>query len=408
MKGSIWLYMLSIFWGAWLLISPSLAQELIVIEAEDYQAQYKAEKRRWLVFEEGATKHDYPDNDLPHVKGASGGKYLELLPDTRTNHNEPLIAGENFSGDAGKMAILTYPVWFEKPGRYYVWARAFSTGTEDNGVHIGLNGRWPESAQRLEFCLGKHQWSWSSSQRVPKNHCGTPSTIWLEVKMPGLHTLAISMREDGFELDKLLLTTDPSYVPKGLGPNPTKQYQQKLTSAVKATPALTRFGKAFDQTNQVSLKKKSGFFEIHQYRKLIRAVSDFDRSEADPVPYYEHKSMQALAVNAAKKNYRNKFAKAVYVHGSKQPSRHAMTLVTLTEVDGESRYQVLLNDRLLGEFTNPETEKDYQEAYFKIPETELKPGDIITVKSMAVTNGKIPEGDGTAYARGRWRGLVLH
>ena len=30
--------------------------------------------------------------------------------------------------------------------------------------------------------------------------------IWLDIKEPGLHTIMFSMREDGFEFDKFLLT----------------------------------------------------------------------------------------------------------------------------------------------------------------------------------------------------------
>ncbi|MBU3020414.1 hypothetical protein [Aestuariibacter sp. A3R04] len=53
------------------------------------------------------------------------------------------------------------------------------------------------------------------------------------------------------------------------------------------------------------------------------------------------------------------------------------------------------------------TTTDYQENYFHLGPLTLKPGDIIAVLSKAVTNGKIPEKGGTAYSRGRWRGLVL-
>ena len=82
-------------------------------------------------------------------------------------------------------------------------------------------------------------------------------------------------------------------------------------------------------------------------------------------------------------------------------------LVTLGEIDGESSYRVLLNGNEIGSFTNNETTTDYQENYFNLGSLTLKPGDIITVQAKAVTNGKIPENGGTAYARGRWRGLVF-
>ncbi|MDA7907751.1 hypothetical protein N9B19_02595, partial [Akkermansiaceae bacterium] len=62
-----------------------------------------------------------------------------------------LIKGENFTDEGGKMAILTYPVHFNTPGRYYCWVRTFSTNTEDNGVHLGLNGSWPDSGAKMQW-----------------------------------------------------------------------------------------------------------------------------------------------------------------------------------------------------------------------------------------------------------------
>lgn len=40
----------------------------------------------------------------------------------------------------------------------------------------------------------------------PKNHCGEPERIFLEVKTTGWHTIHFSMREDGFEFDKFVLS----------------------------------------------------------------------------------------------------------------------------------------------------------------------------------------------------------
>jgi hypothetical protein len=187
----------------------------VVIEAEHFAAQHKDEKRQWLIFSESSPAHDYADSDAMHYKDASGGQYIEILPDTRTNHNDTLVRGENFTNIAGKMAILSYPIYFETAGTYYVWARAFSTGSEDNGVHIGINGEWPQSSQRLQLCSGKQKWTWSSAQRIKTNHCGTPNTISIDIPAPGVHNLMISMREDGFELDQLLLTRDTGFTPQG-------------------------------------------------------------------------------------------------------------------------------------------------------------------------------------------------
>lgn len=185
----------------------------VLIEAEDFHSQEKTEKRRWYLTTLKETPQVEPDGDPSHAAGASGGAYLEALPDTRRSHSDKLIHGENFAAVPGSVAVLNYRVRFHTPGRYYVWVRAYSTGTEDNGLHVGLNGQWPESGQRLQWCDGKRSWRWESKQRTEANHCGEPGKIFLDVPAPGLHTVSVSMREDGFEFDQMLLTLDPDHKP---------------------------------------------------------------------------------------------------------------------------------------------------------------------------------------------------
>lgn len=354
----------------------------VTIEAEDFSSQHLDNKRRWITVLSQQASHPYADNDQPHHQGSSGIGYIELLPDTRTNHNEKLIVGENFSDKPGTSSILSYPVYFNTPGKYYVWARAYSTGTEDNGIHIGLNGDWPNTSSSLQFCKGKHQWTWSSAQRVKSNHCGTSNTIFFNIKKAGTHTIQLSMREDGFELDKLILTQDPHFIPKGIS----------SSASIKPPTPLTH---------------KKHLHGIKEYDQLLLATHDFTNKHTSPVPFYLHEKQAALAINAAKKEYRNKYAMADHVFKSKKKKSYQLTLITLSEIDGESQYQVLLNGKIIGQFKNAETQTDYKENYFTINKIEVKPDDIITVASMADTNGKIPENNETAYARGRWRAIAL-
>jgi hypothetical protein len=356
---------------------------IVAIEAEDFASQYNDDKRRWFKFDVNTPKHTMADADATHETTASNGTYIELLPDNRTNHDEKLIPGENFTNNAGAMAVLSYPVYFNTPGKYYIWARAYSTGLEDNGLHIGLNGQWPESSQRLQWCKGKQQWTWSSAQRVDSHHCGYPNTVFVYVPHTGIHMLTISMREDGVEIDKFILTQDKNYQPKGADLAATKTVQKALAN-------------------------KKILHGIDEYSKILWALDYFDVSDSKDVPYYQHKDKRALAINAGKKSYRNKFAKAKYVFTGEEPESFDLTLVTLAETDGESNYQVLVNKAVIGKFKNPETLVDYKETYFDMKNINLKKNDVITVRSMAVTNGKIPENDETAFARGRWVALVMN
>ena len=181
---------------------------IVAGEAEHFSRQSLDEKRRWHVTTTEKTPEVLPDGDENHAADASGSAYIELLPDTRRTHSDTLTAGENFSNEPGKMAVLSYWVYFQTPGRYYVWVRAYSTGSEDNGLHVGLDGAWPESGRRLQWCDGKNTWRWESKQRTQANHCGEPHKIYLEIESIGLHQISFSMREDGFEFDKWLMTTD--------------------------------------------------------------------------------------------------------------------------------------------------------------------------------------------------------
>ncbi len=191
---------------------------LVAVEAEHFISQSESEIRKWVEISESETSDIQPDLDENHASSASHRAYIEILPDTRSTHDDKLIHEENFSNIPGKLGIVSYAVYFRNPGKYYVWVRAYSTGTEDNGIHVGMNGQWPETGQRMQWCEGKHQWTWASKQRTQKVHCGEPYKIYLEVKEKGLHTISFSMREDGFEFDKWMMVNDRAFVPEGEGP----------------------------------------------------------------------------------------------------------------------------------------------------------------------------------------------
>lgn len=189
---------------------------VLAVEAEHFYNQSNSDIRKWYIIDDKFNGKD-ADIDENHSSSASARKYVECLPDTRTTHDDKLIASENFSNKAGEMAILHYKVQINNPGKYYVWVRAYSTGTEDNGIHVGIDGVWPESGQRLQWCDGKNQWTWESKQRTQEVHCGVAEFIFLDIKEAGVHDIQFSMREDGFEFDKFVLAKAYEQ-PEGVGP----------------------------------------------------------------------------------------------------------------------------------------------------------------------------------------------
>jgi hypothetical protein len=192
---------------------------IAAVEAEHFTKQTLTGTRAWYLTAPGQTTNLKPDSDPPHLAGASGGAYLEILPDTRATSNQKLIKGENFSDAPGQLAVLHYQVHFNTPGRYYVWVRTHSTGAEDNGLHVGIDGRWPESGQRWQTTQ-KNKWAWDCRQRTAQVHTGVPMQLYLDIEQAGPHEILFSMREDGVEMDKFILSSDKDFKPEGEGPSP--------------------------------------------------------------------------------------------------------------------------------------------------------------------------------------------
>ena len=186
---------------------------IVAVEAEFFYRQTKSDVRQWYITAPVWLPDVSPDPDIPHYIGASNNAYIEILPDTRVTHDDLLITGVNFSNTPGTLGIVHYKVHFNNPGRYYVWVRAYHTGTEDNGIHVGFNDTWPSSGRRMQWC-NSGKWYWESKQRTDEEHCGVPYLIYLDIVNSGVHDIQFSMREDGFEMDKWLMTTDISYNPR--------------------------------------------------------------------------------------------------------------------------------------------------------------------------------------------------
>lgn len=184
----------------------------IDIEAEDFDASaIEGHDARWTLTDP-TTPQTTQDPDGNNSDGAVGNRYLELLPDIRVRHEDPFGPPTAYWGQRGTGPILQYPIDFPEAGRYYVHARANSSGTEDNGIHVGLNGDFPLSGFRMQWCTGGQGWQWSSRQRASGggSDCGVNFTIWLDVEEAGMNTVMFAAREDGFELDRFMLIKDKS------------------------------------------------------------------------------------------------------------------------------------------------------------------------------------------------------
>ncbi|MBI4663332.1 MAG: hypothetical protein HY735_31410 [Verrucomicrobia bacterium] len=170
------------------------ADGLIVTEAENYDALTPQGDHTWIF---GA-----------FFAGFSAQGYMESTPNVAVNQS-------NYPDLLTMSPRLDYRVNFAKTGTHYIWVRGFAQEPnvgENDSVNAGIDGDNPDSARRIDGTPGfSTTWRW-----VGNIQGNTRSTI--EVPTTGLHTVNIWMREDGFALDKVIITSDPNYSPTGTGP----------------------------------------------------------------------------------------------------------------------------------------------------------------------------------------------
>jgi len=191
----------------------------VVVEAEHFVRQSRDQIRRWYLNSAKHTPTTKPDPDPVMVTDASNGAYIVALPDTFVHQHERAIDGINIGLAPGAIAVVHYPVHFSQPGRYYIWTRMRSNDDEDNTLNLGLNDEWPASARCLQFPKLKKVWWWGGVIRDARGPSFPHHRAYLDVPSAGQHTVMFSMREDGFEFDKFMLTMDGTMkAPEGAGP----------------------------------------------------------------------------------------------------------------------------------------------------------------------------------------------
>jgi PA14 domain/Domain of unknown function (DUF1929)/Gylcosyl hydrolase family 115 C-terminal domain/Fibronectin type III domain len=159
----------------------------VVMEAENYDATISRNGKSWIARTDRA--------------GFQGTAAMVAEPDTGTIIN---------SAYATTSAELTYQVQFNNAGTYYIWVRGLPDDDGNNSVTFGLNGAEVSTADRMSTTL-YGSWVWYQTRMDgPVASIAIPSA--------GLHTINVWMTEDGFRLDRILLTNSLSTSPTGAGP----------------------------------------------------------------------------------------------------------------------------------------------------------------------------------------------
>ena len=131
---------------------------------------------------------------------AAGGTALQAMPNDGVNRDTTYTASS---------PRLDFAVNFVKTGVHYIWARGMGATAADDSYHAGLDGTALTSSDRIQG-FGT-AWTWSRSTMD-----GPVATF--TVGTAGVHTVNVWMREDGFVIDKLVVTSNANYVPTGTGP----------------------------------------------------------------------------------------------------------------------------------------------------------------------------------------------
>ncbi|MEM6332874.1 MAG: LamG-like jellyroll fold domain-containing protein [Planctomycetota bacterium] len=211
---------------------------LVSVEAEQYHNQRVGENHSWTL----------------DTSSGSGGAHLDVGPDIGPGYS-------NYEDDAPR---LDFKVNFESTGTHYVWVLGRSSSNNPGGsdsVHVGLNDQAVSSADKITgFNSGSFSWKRSTMD-------GPVATI--NVTQTGVQNLNVWMREDGFQFDKIVLTTSSSYVPTGNGPAQSGRYTVPASETRQAEAgnlgggALAQSNNAgFNGTGFVNFNSNGGFVEF--------------------------------------------------------------------------------------------------------------------------------------------------
>ena len=164
----------------------------VIIEAEHFAGSRSYKKQSW----------QHRDR-----RGARGDGAVVALP----NKNARIRSGYD-----EKSPELTYPIDFKEKGVYFVWLRVWAEDENSDTAHMGLNGTAFRTTSSIE-ATKLRRWHWT--RKLSKSR--DPASI--KVFNSGIRTLNLWMREDGLYVDRILLTTDRSYIPSGNGPNESRR-----------------------------------------------------------------------------------------------------------------------------------------------------------------------------------------
>ncbi|MBD3319694.1 MAG: fibro-slime domain-containing protein [Chitinivibrionales bacterium] len=160
------------------------SDDSIIIEAEHFANKQSAGSRDWI-------------DDFSAQHSGSGAMKVE-----------PNTGGFYESNYIGNSPRLDYNVCFSETGTHYVWIRGKGATDDDQSCHIGLNYETIATGERIENF--SQEWSWVNTDYQSNR-------IQLEIPSAGSHVVNIWMCEDGFVIDKIIISNKSDYTITGMG-----------------------------------------------------------------------------------------------------------------------------------------------------------------------------------------------
>jgi hypothetical protein len=159
------------------------------------------------------------------IAGYSGTGFMFVGTDDGNNYSGisctnancgTACSGGGSNGNASNAVVrgarLSYTVDFPTAGTWYVWLRGYGNDNNDNSVHAGLNGAGQAALEDLGDW--PDEWIW-----INHDFDSVLNLATLTVPSAGVHTFNLFQREDGFRIDRILLTSDPDFAPPNPGPD---------------------------------------------------------------------------------------------------------------------------------------------------------------------------------------------
>jgi alpha-D-xyloside xylohydrolase len=149
-----------------------------VLEAENFEANIPRSGYQWTL--------------NSSVAEFSGTGYMEALPNN----------GANMTSAGDTTPELQFTVNFANTGTHYIWIRGYAAANTDDSIHVGIDGGSAAAMTLSQYST----WQWS-------NTLTAGGTATLSVGSTGNHIINVWMREDGMRIDRVLLTTNPTFSP---------------------------------------------------------------------------------------------------------------------------------------------------------------------------------------------------